>query len=67
MPGCARIAGYIHMNVQMELSIKTPKAPISDLLWCYCNVFSTQDHTVPVIAHDEYDAVFNRKSESLEE
>ena len=55
------------MNVQTEVSIKTPKAPISDLLWCYCNVFSTLDHTVPVISHDESAAVFYQKGESLEE
>ena len=67
MPGCARIAGSIHMNVQTEVSIETPKAPISDLLWCYYNVLSTQDHTVPVIAHDESAYVFSRKGESLEE
>ena len=67
MPGCARISGSLHITIQTEVLIETLKALSSDLRWRSCNIFSTQDHTVAVIKHDEPAAVFPWKSESLEE
>ena len=58
MPGCASISGYLHMTTQTTVLIKTLKALISDLRWLSCNIFSAQDHTVAVIAHDESAAMF---------
>ena len=66
MPGCARIAGSLHMTIQTEVLIETPKGLSSDLRWCSCNIFPNQDHTVAVITHDESAAVFSRKGDSLE-
>ena len=65
MPGCACIAGYLRMTIHMALLIENPKDFSSYLCWCYCNIFSTQEHTVYVITHDEYDSVFYWKGESL--
>ena len=46
--------------------IETLKSLSSDLCWWSCNIFSTQERTVDVIAHDESTAVFSWKGESLE-
>ena len=64
MPGCARIAGSIHMTMQTEVLIDTLKALSSDLPWCSCNIFSPQENTVAVINYDEYDSVFSWKGDS---
>ena len=67
MPCCACIAGYLHMTIHTSVLIETLKALISDLCWCSCNIFSTQYHTVAVITHDNYAAVFPWTGESLKE
>ena len=67
MPGCARIDGSLHMTIQTVVLIETLKDLSSDLRWCSWNNFSSQDHTVSVIAHDESAAMFSCKGESLEE
>ena len=67
MPSCARISVSLHMTIQAALSIETLKYLSSDLRWCSCNIFSTQDHTVALIKHDDSAAVFSWKVESLEE
>ena len=67
MPGCDRIAVSIHSNIQMEVLIDNPKALISDLRWCSCNIFPAQEHTMDVITHDKSAAVFTWNIESLEE
>ena len=65
MPGCARIAGYLHIDIHTAVLIETIKALLSDLRWCSCKIFSAQDHTVAVITHDKSAAVFSWKGESL--
>ena len=67
MNGCACIIGSIHLTTHTVVLIDTIKAHISDLRWCSCNIFSTQDHTVAEISHDEYAAVFYWKGQSLKE
>ena len=52
MYGCDRISEYIHTTINMEVLIETLKVLISDLHWCSCNVFYTQDHTVADITND---------------
>ena len=63
----ARISGSLHMTIQTAVLIETLKALGSDLRWCSCNIFSTQDHAAAAIARDESAAVFAWKGESLEE
>ena len=67
MPGCARIDESLHITIQSAVLIETLKALSSDLCWWSCKIFSTQYHTVAVIIHNEYDAVFSWKVESLGE
>ena len=67
MPGYACIARSIHMATQMAVLIETIEALSSDLRWCSCNIFSTQQHTVAVITHDESAVVFSWKGNSLED
>ena len=67
MPGCTCIAGSLRMTTQTAVFVETLKALSSDLRWCSCNIFSTQDHTVAVITHDESAALFSWKGESLKE
>ena len=55
------------MTIHMEVLIETLKALISDIRWSSWNIFSTQEHTVAVIIHDESDAVLSWKGESIEE
>ena len=59
MTGCACIYVPLHINIQAAVLIETIKALSSDLCWCSCKLLSTQDNTVAIIAHDEYDAVFS--------
>ena len=58
MPGYARITGYLRMTIQTKVFIETLKALSSDLRWFSCNIFSTREHTVAVITHDEYATIF---------
>ena len=67
MSGCAHIAGSLRMTIQTAVLVDTLKALISDLRWCSCNIFSTQEHTVAVIAHYGSAAVFSWKGEILKE
>ena len=67
MPGCARISVSLHMITQTAVFIDTFKDLRSDLHWCYCNIFTTQDHIVAFITHYLSDAVFSWKIESLKE
>ena len=67
MPGCAPIARSLHTTIHTAVLIKTPKVLSSELRWCSCNIFSTQDENVAVITHDESAAVFSWKGKSLEE
>ena len=67
MAGCARISESLHMTIQTAVLVETLKSLSSDLHWCSCKIFSTQDHTVAAITHDESAAVFSWKGESLEE
>ena len=55
------------MTIHMAVVIDTLRALSTDLRWCSYNIFYTQYHTVTVINHDESDAVFYWKGESLEE
>ena len=55
------------MTTHTAVLIDTLNSLSSDLHWCYCKIFSTQDHTVDVITHDESAAVFSWKVESIEE
>ena len=65
MPGCARISGSLHMNIQTSVLIGSLQALISDLCWCSCNIFSTQDHILDSIMGDKSAAVFPWKGEFL--
>ena len=67
MPGCARITGSLHMTIQTEVLIDTPKSLSSELPWCSCNIFSTQYHTVAVITYEKSTAVSSWKGESLKD
>ena len=67
MPGCAGITGYLYINIQTSVLIENLMALRSDLHWLYCKMFSTQDHTVAVITHDESTVVFLWKGEILDE
>lgn len=63
----SRVSGSLHMTIQTAVLIETLKVLGSDLRWCSCNIFSTQDHAAAAIARDESAAVFAWKGESLEE
>ena len=67
MSGCAHIYGSLHMTIHTAVLIDNLKDLSSDLLWLSCNIFSTQEHTVAIITHDEYASVFSWKGESLED
>ena len=63
---------HFRMNAHVEISIDMGAARhlkdlSSDLLWCYCNIFYSQEHTVDVITHDEYYSMFSGKGESIED
>ena len=55
------------MTIHTAVLIETIKALRSVLRWCSCKNFSTQEHTLDVITHDESAAVFSWKGESLKE
>jgi adenosylhomocysteinase len=63
----ARVAGSLHMTIQTAVLIETLHALGSNVRWCSCNIFSTQDHAAAAIAREETAAVFAWKGESLEE
>ena len=67
MSGCAHIYGYLHMTIQTEVLFETLKDLISDIPWCSCKNFSTQDRTVVVITHDKSAALISWKGQSLED
>ena len=67
MPGCAHISGYLHIEVQTAVYIKTINALGSDLCLCSCKIFSTQEHSAASIARDESDAVFSWKGDRLKQ
>ena len=67
MPGCARITGSLHVNIQMAVLIEILKDLSSDICWCSCKILSTKDHTVDVITHDEYADLFSCKGDSIKE
>ena len=58
MPSRACISGSLYMTIHTEVLIETIKDLIIDLHWCSWNILSTQYHTVAVITHDKYAAVF---------
>ena len=67
MPSCACIAESLHMTIHTEVLIENLKVLSRDLRLYSCKIFSTQDHTMAVITHDESDDVFSWRSESIEE
>ena len=67
MPGYAHISVSIHMTTHTAVLIDTIKDLRSELHWCYCNIFYTQEQAVDVITHDEYASVFSWKGESIKE
>src|SRR6059058_6661565 len=62
----ARIAGCLHMTIQMAVLIETLAALGAEVRWSSCNIFSTQDHAAAAIAADGI-PVFAWKGETLEE
>ena len=46
----ARIAGSLHMTIQIAVLIETLCALGAEVRWCSCNIFSTQDHAAAAIA-----------------
>ena len=63
----ARIAGSLHMTIQTAVLIETLKELGSDVRWCSCNIFSTQDHAAAAIVASKSAAVFAWKGETLQE
>ncbi|MBP5400466.1 MAG: adenosylhomocysteinase, partial [Bacteroidales bacterium] len=62
----ARIMGSLHMTIQTACLIETLVAHGADVLWCSCNMFSTQDNAAAAIAAAGV-PVFAWKGESLED
>ncbi|MCQ2235435.1 MAG: adenosylhomocysteinase [Bacteroidales bacterium] len=62
----ARITGSLHMTAQTAILIVTLIALGSDVRWCSCNIYSTQDHAAAAIAKAGV-PVFAWKGESLAE
>ena len=62
----ARIAGSLHMTIQTAVLIETLTALGSEVRWCSCNIYSTQDHAASAIAAGGT-PVFAYKGESLQE
>src|SRR5690606_24145683 len=46
----ARIAGCLHMTIQIAVLIETLTALGAEVTWTSCNIFSTQDHAAAAIA-----------------
>ena len=44
----ARVSGSLHMTIQTAVLIETLQKIGGDILWCSCNIFSTQDHALIV-------------------
>lgn len=63
----SRISGSLHMTIQTAVLIETLQALGSDIRWCSCNIFSTQDHAAAAVAAAKTAAVFAWKGETLEE
>ena len=61
-----KIMGSLHMTIQTAVLIETLVALGADVLWCSCNIFSTQDHAAAAIAKTGV-PVFAWKGETLEE
>ena len=62
-----KITGSLHMTVQTAVLIETLKEMGSDIRWCSCNIFSTQDHAAAAIAASDSAKVFAWKGETLKE
>jgi adenosylhomocysteinase len=62
----ARITGSLHMTIQTAVLIETLTALGTEVRWCSCNIFSTQDHAATAISRDSA-AVFAWKGETLQE
>ena len=63
----AHIYGSLYMTIHTSVLIEILKALSSDICWCSCKILSTKDHTVDVIKHDEYAALFSCKGDSIKE
>jgi adenosylhomocysteinase len=63
----ARVAGSLHMTIQTAVLIETLAAIGSDVRWCSCNIFSTQDEAAAAVVEKKTAAVYAWKGESLEE
>mmetsp|Transcript_9666 Transcript_9666/g.15868 ORF Transcript_9666/g.15868 Transcript_9666/m.15868 type:complete len:482 (-) Transcript_9666:45-1490(-) len=63
----ARIAGSLHMTIQTAVLIETLHSLGSDVRWCSCNIFSTQDQAAAAVAVSGSAAVYAWKGETLEE
>src|SRR5210317_1598270 len=61
-----RIMGSLHMTIQTAVLIETLVELGSDVRWCSCNIFSTQDHAAAAIAAAGV-PVFAWKGETLKE
>jgi len=62
----ARITGSLHMTIQTAVLIETLVELGSQVRWCSCNIFSTQDHAAAAIAAAGI-PVYAWKGETLEE
>src|SRR5262245_18342922 len=60
----ARIAGSLHMTIQIGVLIETRRTLGADVRWCSRNIFSTQDHAAAAVAASGT-PVFAYKGESL--
>src|SRR6266511_263319 len=60
----ARIAGSLHMTIQMAVLIETLQALGAEVRWASCNIFSTQDQAAAAIAA-KGTPVFAIKGENL--
>lgn len=63
----ARISGSLHMTIQTAVLIETLHELGSDVRWCSCNIFSTQDQAAAAVAAKKTAGVFAWKGETLEE
>ena len=61
-----RVMGSLHMTIQTAVLIEALKNIGTDVRWCSCNIFSTQDHAAAAIAEQGI-PVFAWKGETLEE
>jgi len=61
-----RITGSLHMTIQTAVLIETLAELGSEVKWCSCNIYSTQDHAAAAIAAKGL-SVFAWKGETLED